>query len=76
MNHLLTHRLRAVLMEGPATIPEMHAEIEDQPLRRVQIAVWVLTSMGYAEACGYIPRDEGRGRGHNIYRLLPRGTLT
>ena len=67
----ITWRLRRLLREGPATIPELHAAIPDETLRRVQVGVWVLTYSSAARVIGHIPCDEPgrRSKGNNIYAL-------
>ena len=72
---LVTHRLKALLQEGPATIPELQAELPHLSLRRVQVAMWVLTYSGQARKIGHIPCDDPHkhSKGNFIYALATTG---
>jgi hypothetical protein len=67
---LITHRIRRALEIGAATIPELQADpsLARETIRHLRVAMWVLTSSGYA-------RKAGRIEAHNLYQITADGRL-
>lgn len=65
-------KVRRLLGPGPATVPEIAAAL-CIPLRRAQVAVWILTSQGFARHTDRTKPSESGGRRHAFYELTPRG---
>ena len=65
---LITHRIRKILAEGPATSREIAAEL-NIPVRQATVGLWVLRSMGKAAPIGSVPA-EGKGVAARLYALV------
>lgn len=72
----LSHRIRACLAFGPATIPELSTELRDLNRRQLTIGMWVLTSSGQAHVVGKAPvaaAGRGQRKAYKLYELTGKG---
>jgi hypothetical protein len=69
-------RVRALLSESPSTVQEVEA-LTGWSGRKAHLALWMLSSTGQIEPCGFVSNPDtharGRGRRLNLWRLTRAG---